>query len=166
MLFFIEVATRRLYLTRATRNPDASFVTQQGRNVVAFDLAEAGAPIRVLVHDRDSKYTRAFDEVFTSEGARVILSPFRAPKANSFAERVVRTIRWEILDWTLVLGRRHLDRLLRDFARHYNSERPHRGLALAVPEVPISPEPLVTVPMIERRDRLSGLIHEYYAVAV
>lgn len=97
--------------------------------------------VRFLIRDRDSKFIRSFDEVFASEGARVIKTPVRSPKANAFAERVVRTIRWDLLDWTLVLGRRHLDRILRRYAEHYNAERPHRGLELAVPD---GPTPLQT----------------------
>ncbi len=120
---------------------------------------------RSLIRDRDSKYTRAFDEVFTSEGARVIKAPVRAPKANAFAERFVRTVRYEVLDLTLVLGRRHLDRILRCYAEHYNAQRPHRGLDLRTPagtfERPISAE----VPRVRRIDVLGGLIHEYEPVA-
>lgn len=71
---------------------------------------------------------------FETEGATVIPTPVRAPKANAFAERWVRTVRSEILDWTLVLGRRHLDHLLARYAEHYNSHRPHRGIELAAPD--------------------------------
>jgi putative transposase len=90
VLFFIEIATRKLYVAPSTRNPDAAFVTQQARNLVAFDLEERDEPVRFLIRDRDSKYTCSFDEVFRSEGARVILTPIRSPKANSFSERLVK----------------------------------------------------------------------------
>ena len=88
--------------------------------------------VAFLIRDRDSKYTQAFDEVFISERARVIKTPVRAPKANAFAERFVRTVRHEVLDLTLVLGRRHLDRILRRYAEHYNAQRaaPSQSLKL------------------------------------
>jgi putative transposase len=92
VLFFIEITTRKLHVMPSTRNPDAGFVTQQARNLVAFDLDERDEPVRFLIRDRDSKYTCSFDEVFRSEGARVILTPIRSPKANAFAERVVKTV--------------------------------------------------------------------------
>jgi hypothetical protein len=121
--------------------------------------------VEFLIRDRDSKYTRSFDEVFGCEGSRVIKTPVRAPKANAFAERFVRTVRHEVLDHTLVLGRRHLDRILRRYAEHYNAQRPHRGLDLRTPagdlERPISPD----VPRVRRIDVLGGLIHEYEPVA-
>jgi putative transposase len=161
VLFFIEVGTRRLHITAATRNPDGSFVTQQARNLF---MANELKDVRFLVRDRDSKYIRSFDEVFVSGGTRVIKTPVRSPKANSLAERAVRTIRQDLLDWTLVLGRGHLDRILRRYAERYNAKRPHRGLELAVPH---GPTPLQTdfFNKIERRDVLAGLIHEYHAVA-
>ncbi len=162
VLFFVEVGSRRLHVTTSTRNPSGEFVAQQARNL-AMDGALEG--VAFLIRDRDSKYTRAFDEVFTSEGARVIKAPVRAPKANAFAERFVRTVRYEVLDLTLVLGRRHLDRILRCYAEHYNAQRPHRGLDLRTPagtfERPISAE----VPRVRRIDVLGGLIHEYEPVA-
>jgi transposase InsO family protein len=161
ILFFIEVGTRRIHITPATRNPDAAFCAQQARNLAMGEQLEH---VRFLIRDRDAKYTRAFDEVFGSEGARVIKTPVRSPRANAFAERVVRTIRTEVLDWTLVLGRGHLDRILRGYERHYNEQRPHRGLDLAVPG---GPAQLATgLPdRIERTDILGGLIHEYHAAA-
>jgi putative transposase len=162
VFFFIEVGTRRLHVTTSTRNPSGEFVAQQARNLAMDGDLEGMA---FLIRDRDSKYTRAFDEVFISEGARVIKTPLRAPKANAFAERFVRTVRHEVLDLTLVLGRGHLDRILRRYAEHYNARRPHRGLDLRTPagtfERPISPE----VPGVHRNDVLGGLIHEYEPVA-
>ncbi|MGI8480034.1 MAG: integrase core domain-containing protein [Gaiellaceae bacterium] len=165
VLFFIEVATRKLHVMASTRHPDAAFVTQQARNLFSFDLEERDEPVRFLIRDRDSKYTCSFDEVFRSEGARVILTPIRSPKANSFAERVVKTLRSEIFDWTLIHGRRHLDRVLRTYACHYNAERPHRGLRLAVPERPSPVASIDGVPEIGRRDLIGGLIREYHAIA-
>lgn len=161
VLFFIEVGTRRIHITSATRNPDGTFCAQQARNLAMDEQLEH---VRFLIRDRDAKYTRAFDNVFTSEGARVIKTPVRTPRANAFAERVVRTIRDEVLDWTLVLGRRHLDRILRSYERHYNEQRPHRGLDLAVPDRPVQ-LPTGLPDRIERMDILGGLIHEYHAVA-
>jgi transposase InsO family protein len=90
--------------------------------------------MRFLIHDRDSKFTAAFDEVFRSEGIKVIHTPVRAPQANACAERFVRTVRNECLDWLLIIGRRHLEHVLRIYIQHYNRERPHRGLALQLPE--------------------------------
>jgi putative transposase len=159
VLFFIELATRRVHLVGVTPNPDSDWVTQQGRNVF---LEERELPLRFLLHDRDAKYSGPFDEVFRTEGAKVILTPIRAPQANAFAERWVRTVRTECLDWTLVFGRRHLERVLRVYAEHYNGARPHRGLHLGTPEPRQPPQPArgqaIGVP---RRDVLGGLIREY-----
>jgi len=84
--------------------------------------------MRFLIHDRDSKFSAPFNEVFRSEGIEVIHTPIRAPQANAYAERFVRTIRAECLDWLLILRRRHLERVLRAYTAHYNRERPHRAL--------------------------------------
>jgi putative transposase len=133
LLFFIHLSSRRVVLAGVTAKPDSAWVTQQARNA-AMDLGDRGVSIRFLLRDHDAKFTRSFDEVFSSEGGQVLRTPIRAPKANAYAERWVQTVRAECLDWTLVLGRRHLLRLLRGYVRHYNQQRPHRGLALAVPE--------------------------------
>ncbi len=130
------------------------------------DLSFSGVfeRVRFLIHDRDSKFTSAFDEVFRSEGIKVIHTPIRAPQANAYAERFVRTIRGECLDCLLILGRRHLERVLRIYLAHYNNERPHRGLALRPPESSdAAGQPAAGA--IERRDRLGGLIHEYHRAA-
>ena len=134
-----------------------------------MELDDRGVPMRFLLRDHDAKFTPGFDEVFDSGEGKVVRTPIRAlaPKANAYAERWVQTVRAECLDWTLVLGRPHLLRLLRASVRHYNQQRPHRGLALAVPQVrdqgwgsmPIRPGE------VRRRDLLGGLIHEYHGVA-
>ena len=94
---------------------------------------ERPAGIRFLIRDRDSKFSGPFDEVFRTEAVKVSQPPIRSPRANAFAERV-RTVRAECLDWTLVLGRRHLERVLRAYTAHYNEARPNRGLDLRTPE--------------------------------
>jgi transposase InsO family protein len=120
---------------------------------------------RFLIRDRDTKFSRSFDQVIRSEGARVIVTPVQAPNANAHAERVIETIRAECLDWTLMWGRRHLDRTLRTYAEHYNGQRPHRALALASPLL-TGGEPIPVHPRdVRRRDLLGGLIHEYDGLA-
>ncbi len=159
VLFAIEVGSRRVHVLGVTGNPDSAWVTQQARNLA---VGERLQEVRFVVRDRDSKYSGPFDEVFRSEGARIIKTPIRAPKANAFAERWVRTARRECLDHILILGRRHLERTLGEFVGHYNAGRPHRGLKLACP----SPRGLSgTAGTVRRRDRLGGLIHEYYRAA-
>jgi transposase InsO family protein len=159
VLFFIEVGTRRIHITQATCNPSAEFVTQQARNLW---VADDPGSVRFLIRDRDSKFTGSFDAVFESEGARIMLTPVRAPKANAFAERWVRTVRSEVLDWTLILGRRHLDRLLASYVTHYNSHRPHRGIGLCPPQACGSDPPAPPRGSVIRREILAG-INEYLA---
>jgi putative transposase len=110
VLFFIEHASRRVWLASCTRNPTGEWVTQHARNL-GLDFSESG--IRFLIRDRDSKYSGPFDGVFRSEGIRIVKTPVRAPQANAIAERFVRTIRSECLDWLLILNRRHLEHVLR-----------------------------------------------------
>jgi putative transposase len=117
-----------------------------------------------VVHDRDAKFTAAFDQIFQTDGAKVILTPFQAPRANAYAERFVRTVRAECLDWLAILGPRQLERVLASFVGHYNHQRPHRALALC-PPVPLEPQPPPTTGPVKRRDRLGGVLHEYYRAA-
>jgi putative transposase len=161
VLFFIELGSRRVQFAGCTTKPSGAWVTQQARNLSFTGVFER---MRFLIHDRDSKYSGAFDEVFRSEGITVIHTPIRAPHANAYAERFVRTMRAECLDWLLILGRRHLELVLRVYTEHYNRERPHRGLALLTPEVGEAAR-LPTAERIDRRDRLGGLLHEYHRAA-
>ena len=135
---------------------------------MASNLAIEGwiEEVRFLLRDRDSKHSGPFDEVFRTEGVRVIKTPIRAPNANPFAERWVATVRSECLDWILIRSRRHLERLLHTYVRHYKEARPRRGLGLRPParaEIRPSSDPRATD--VRRRDLLGGLIHEYEAAA-
>jgi len=99
VLFFIELGSRRVHLAGCTTNPTGAWVTQQARNLSFTGLFER---TRFLIHDRDTKFSATFDEVFRSEGIKVIHTPIRAPRANAYAERFVRTVRAECLDWLLI----------------------------------------------------------------
>jgi Integrase core domain len=133
VLFFIEVDTRRVHLGGVTAHPNGCWVTQQARNLVLV-LGERGRSVRFLVRDRDAKFSRGFDQVFRSEDGEVLVTPVRAPKANAFAERWLRTVRAECLDWLLIVGRGHLEQVLRIDVQHYNEHRPHRALGLEAPD--------------------------------
>jgi putative transposase len=130
-----------------------------------MDLDGHSPAVRFVIRDRDAKFCCLFDTVLHAEGMRVIRTPIRAPNANAHAERVIETIRAECLDWTLILGPRHLDRTLRSYAEHYNRGRPHRALGLAPPQAEAW-DPMAVRPRdVRRRDLLGGLIHEYHAAA-
>jgi putative transposase len=160
VLFFIELENRRVHFGGVTANPHERWVTQQARNLV-MTLAERKQSVRFLVRDRDSKFTREFDEVFRSEGMRVIRTPVRAPRAKAHAERWVGSLRRECLDRILILGRRQLEQVVRAYIGHHNEHRPHRSLEQ---RPPLAKPPPATPPLptnIGRRDRLGGLLHEY-----
>jgi putative transposase len=171
VLFFIELASRRVRVAGITANPDGAWVTQQARNLV-MRLDDEPVPVRFLIRDRDSKFAASFDEVFRAEGIRVIKAPVRAPRARAHAERWVESLRRECLDRLLILGRRQLERVVRVYAQHYNGHRPHRSLAqrppLAKPPPIDEPSPrneLLQLDHLRRRERLGGLLHEYELAA-
>jgi len=174
VLFFLEHGRRRVWITGVTEHPDKPWVIQQARNLTA-DLADTEVEARFLLHDRDTKYTASFDEVFRAEGAEIVKTPFRAPNANAHAERFVRTVRAECLDHVIVLTRGHLERILRIYEHHYNHCRPHQGIAQAMPAGNEQPRSATTpsdrfhrsgpLVRVQRRDLLGGLIHEYELAA-
>jgi len=162
VLFFIELERRQVFLVGVTAHPDGRWTTQQARNL-AMELDDRDRRFKFLIRDRDTKFVTSFDEVFLSECTRVIKTPVRSPQANAYAERFVGTARQECLDWVLIFGREHLERVLVEFVDHYNSARPHRGID---PDAPIPLEPTRdTARSVERVDRLGGLIHEYRRAA-
>jgi transposase InsO family protein len=130
-------------------------------------LGQQARRFRLLIHDHDSKFSRGFDHVFRSEGIEVIWTPIQAPNANAFAERWVRTVRSDCLDHILILGRRHLERVLRVYTNHYNEHRPHRALQLAPPDggKSVAVDHSSNPSTICRHDLLGGLLHEYRQAA-
>jgi transposase InsO family protein len=167
VLFFIELDTRRVFVTGVTAHPTGAWVVQQARNL-AMDLDDQVHPIRFLIRDRDTKFTSSFDEVFKAGGVRIIRTPVRAPRANAFAERFVGTVRRECLDRILILGRRHLERLLAEYITHYNGHRPHRSLDQQAPLTLGTKTPTTGTPdpaRLRRTGKFGGLIHEYELAA-
>jgi putative transposase len=165
VLFFIELQSRRVHIAGCTSRPDGAWVVQQARNLV-MGLTERRQAPRFVLHDRDSKFSAAFDEVFRTEGALIVKTPIRAPKTNAFAERWVRTVRVECLDWLLVVGRRQLERVLDTYVDHYNRERPSpRAGTRPDPPREVAPLSNGAPAQVCRRDRLGGLLHEYELAA-
>jgi len=157
ILFFVEVGTRRVHLAGCTAHPTAAWVTQQARQL-AWTMQDADLSPRFLVHDRDAKFPPAFDGVFASEGLQIVRTPYRAPTANAYAERWVRSVRAECLDHLLIVNEAHLRHTLAAYVTHYNEARPHQGLRQQTP-VPFAPR--ACAGPVRRRDVLGGLIHEY-----
>jgi len=165
VLFFIELGSRRVHMAGCTPAPTAAWVTQQARQLT-WTMANRSEPVRYLIRDRDEKFTASFDEVFRTEHIEILHTPFRAPQAIAVAERFVRTVGTECLDWLLILNRQHLEVAVATFVEHYNRHRPNRGLGLAPPQpAPASAVPCPADARIVRRDRLGGVIHEYVLAA-
>jgi transposase InsO family protein len=166
VLFFIELSRRRVYIAGVTANPDGAWVVQQARNLI-MTLADHGERHRIVIRDRDRKFTAAFDEVFRSEGLRVIKAPIAAPRAKAHAERWVGSARRECLDRILIVSRRHLETVLREYVAYYNTHRPHRSLEQQPPLVKPALFPVADDHEwhVRRRDRLGGLLHEYELAA-
>jgi transposase InsO family protein len=162
VFFVIELERRRVHLAGVTAHPTGAWVTQAARNLL-MDLDGHADRFRFLVRDRDAKFTVAFDTVFTAAGIEVVRIPPRAPKANAFAERWVRTVRSECLDWVLIWNQRHLPKVLAEYVVHYNTARPHRSIGLGMPAGDGEPAPagLAEIRRIERVDVLGGLVREY-----
>ena len=169
VLVFIEHGSRRMHLGGVTAHPTGEWTAQQARNL-ALSLDERFEDIKFLIRDRGSNFTRSFDAVFEATGARILRSAVQTPRMNAICERLVGTLRREILDRVLILGEQHLRAVLTGYQAHYNTGRPHQGIAQRVPDDDRAP-PRATVTtevdaqQIHRKPVLSGLINEYMHAA-
>ena len=168
VLVFIEHGTRRMHLGGVTAHPTGDWTVQQARNL-AIGLDERFEDIRFLIRDRGSNFTRSFDAVFQATGATILCTAIDAPRMNATCERLIGTLRHELLDRMLIVGERHLRAVLTEYQMHYNAARPHQGIAQRVPDSQDHP-PRVTVAeldarQIRRKPVLSGLINEYMRAA-
>jgi putative transposase len=162
-LFVIETGSRYVHILGITAHPDGPWTTQQIRNLL-MDLGDRAADFRFLVRDRAGQFTASFDAVLASAGIQAVKIPPRSPRANAYAERFVLTARTEVTDRMLIFGERHLRRVLAEYARHYNGQRPHRGRQLRPPR-PDHPVADFSQKRIKCRPVLGGLISEYERAA-
>ncbi|MEO3876080.1 integrase core domain-containing protein [Nonomuraea sp. B12E4] len=159
----VEHATRRVHVLGVTAHPTAGWVGQQARNLM-LDLGDRIGDFRFLIRDRDNKFTTLFDEVFTTEGIRVVLTAPQAPRMNAIMERWVGSVRRELLDRIPIINERHLRKVLAEYETYFNRHRPHQTLKQASP-LRALPDPVDADIEVSRRDRLGGLLHEYAQVA-
>jgi putative transposase len=131
---------------------------------MVMDLGDRTGAVRFLIRDRDAKLTAVFDEIFASEGLRIVKTPPRTPRANCYAERWIRTARAECTDRLLIYNERHLRLVLGEYAGHYNQHRLHQSRQQRPPDYDDQPNPRPDLP-IHRREVLGGVINEYYQAA-
>ena len=163
VFFVMEIETRRVHILGVTEHPTGAWTAQQARNLL-MDLGERAGRFKFLIRDRDSKFTATFDEVFAGNGMRIIKTPVRSPRANSFAERYVGTLRRECLDHLLIHGEQHLRHILAEYAQHYNDHRPHQSLEQR-PPLHEPGQAIDVTARIKRRQAVQGLISEYRRAA-
>ena len=161
VLFFIEIETRQVFFAGLTSNPTGAWTTKAARNLLLRQGAQL-ADAKALVRDRGSQFIDTFDEIFRTEGLKVLKTPVRTPVANSFAERWIGSIRRELLDRTIIWNQRQLERLVFDYITHYNEHRPHRSLQQRPPQAANKPPPAPAKAIaVLRSTRCNGLINEY-----
>jgi putative transposase len=160
-LFVLDLRSRRVHVVGSTPTPGAGFMAQAARRLTdAVDGFLVGH--RVLICDRDSKWTDEFCRIVQGAGVRILLMPVRAPNTNAYAERFVRSIREECLDRLILFGERRLLRALDEFVAHYHGERNHQGLGNEL----IAPAAAGAAgTQVRCRDRLGGLLRYYHRAA-
>jgi transposase InsO family protein len=162
-LIVVEHGSRRVHLAGITAHPTGAWTVQAARNVM-MDLEDRIGPAKFLLRDRDSRFTTAFDAIFATEGIRILRSPSQAPRANAICERMIGTLRRELLDRVLILNER-LRRVVAVYLSHFNACRPHRSLGqLAPAQVETgTPEPINLADYrVHRKPILNGLTSEYH----
>jgi putative transposase len=168
VLVFIEHGTRRMHLGGVTANPAGDWTVQQARNL-ALTLGERFESIRFLIRDRGSNFTTSFDAVFQAAGTRILRTAVQAPRMNAICERLVGTLRRELLDRVLILGESHLRTVLAEYQVHYNTARPHQGIAQRVPGGEHDGGHITVTDLdrgrIHRKPVVGGLINEYARAA-
>ena len=168
-LILIEHGTRRAHLLGVTAHPTGAWTAQAARNALMdLELNQRAEPVTYLIRDRDSRFTTAFDTIFETEGIQILRSPVRAPRANAICERMIGTLRRELLDHILILHEQHARAVVTEWLHHYAHGRPHRSLGQLTP-AQAEYEPPAPINLAEQRVRrraiLGGLTHEYWTTA-
>ena len=152
----VELGSRRVVYVGVTRAPTAKWTAQQLRNATPFEEAP-----RSLIRDNDDKFGVDFDRVAKTVGIRVLRTPVRAPKANAVCERFLGSVRRECLDHVIILGERHMLRVLREYLAFFNTGRPHQGIGQRIPAGPAAPLEKHSNAEVVAVSILGGLHHEY-----
>ena len=163
LLFFIDITNREVLYGGITANPTGAWTTEAARNLFVRH-PNRFTHTRALVRDRASQFVNAFDEVFCSDGLKILKTPVHAPVANAFAERWIGSLRRELLDRTIIWNQRQLQRLVSDYIAHYNFHRPHRSLNQRPPRHTTPDNNTTDYPLplrLVRTTRCDGLINEY-----
>ena len=164
ILFFLHVATRRVYLAGMTPNPDSAWMAQQARNV-CMHFAEQGEFMPTqIIRDRDSKFTEEFCSIVESEGVEFKVIPPRSPNMNPHAEAWVQRVKRECLDWFIVFGEAHLRHILSNWLEYYHRFRPHQGLGnevLTMPAQPPTSEDVLAPDDVVCHEWLGGLLKHF-----
>jgi hypothetical protein len=151
----MRLKTRSVYIAAISQSLNEAWMAQVARNLT--DATDGFLKdVRHLIVDRDPLYTEQFETILASGAVELLRLPPSSPNLNAYAERFVRSIKEECLDRVVPLGERHLRRLISEYAVHFHTERNHQGLANVVPFP--EPPPASAGAMIERRDRLGGLL--------
>ena len=159
-LFVIELSTRSVYICGTSVSPDGEWMKQVARQLTdAFDGICIGKTH--LIIDRDTKFTESFKHLLKSFGVDPVLCPVQAPKCNAYAERFVRSIKYECLNCIIPLGEKHLELAINQYLKHYNTERNHQGIGNHL----IRPEILSRDGDISSKKRLGGMLTYYYRQA-
>ena len=165
VLFFIDLHTRKVLIGGVTDGAaNAAWCAQIARNLSEAQKNRANH-IKYLVHDRDKRFCAVFDEVFRAEGIKILRTPWRAPRANAYAERFIRTVRTECLDRFFIVNEKSSRLGARDLCRALQHGAPTQGLGLVPPDGEKMVTPITASDPVKRRDRLGGLIHEYHRAA-
>jgi Integrase core domain/Homeodomain-like domain len=163
-LVFINIATRRVWVSPSTLHPAVAWVEEQAKSFIRH-AEDHQLRIGLVTRDRDRNYRRAFDNALRATGADVMMLSYRSPNLNAYVERFVQSIQKECLDHFLIFGEKHFNYLVREYVEHYHTERPHQGLEnqLITGEPP--PAPPDSRNEIQCRSRLGGLLKDYYRTA-
>ena len=156
--------TREVFYGGVTAHPTGAWTTQAARNLFVCHPRRF-THTRALVRDRAGQFVNDFDEVFRTEGLKILKTPVRAPMANAFAERWIGSLRRELLDRTIIWNQHQLQRLVIDYIAHYNAHRPHRSLNQRPPAPTKPPNANGQQLRIVRTTRCGGLINEYRRAA-
>ncbi len=162
VLFFIHLASRRVWIAGITEHPDEAWMKQMARNATMAGVGFLMSGVRYLIHDRDAKYAESFRAILKSAGVEPIALPPMSPNLNAYAERFVRSVKGECLDRMIFVSEPMLEHALRQFETHYNGERPHQGVGNRLLDPPPDDRPGAAQGRILTRSRLGGLLRHYF----